>query len=66
MTSISYTLTSSAGKGYATCVENFEVSCFSELSAWATSLLLHIFMALENLWPPLFLTTLDSDLFPPD
>lgn len=68
LTSISYAVRNSAGKGYVTCVENFQISCFSgHVGFWLSRLTftagpyLSIFsFALENFWSPLFLTTLDS------
>lgn len=68
LTSISYAVRNSAGKGYVACVENFQVSCFSgHVGFWlskltfTTGLYLSIFsFALENFWSSLFLTTLDN------
>lgn len=67
LTSISYTVRNSAGKGYVTCVENFQISCFSgHVGFWLSrltftaGLYLSIFsFALESFWSPLFLTALD-------
>lgn len=73
MISISYAVTSSAGRGYVTCVENFQVSCIAEQAGfWLSQLTFTAgpsyfplpwkICGLHCSWPP----WIGSDLFPPD